>query len=244
MAELLDADLAEQARLAAAPDPASRIAGRPAPMPAADVEDEVGATYMPRSAGRTGTSLPAAGWYTDPKDALQRRWWDGGQWTNHVRPVVSSAARFQEPSAQARLADTRSSIQDLAADLGARRQGAAAAPAAHGRHAAPPVAPARAATRPAVTWAQIPTTNPAARASLVCGIVSVVFNPLLLLSVVAFVAGGAGLVRAGGGALAIGRRSAAWGIALGVVGAFVWAGLTAWLVMNPAFLGLLGIRMS
>lgn len=29
---------------------------------------------------------PAAGWYPDPSDSGFWRWWDGGTWTDHVRP--------------------------------------------------------------------------------------------------------------------------------------------------------------
>jgi len=238
MADLLDAEFAELSRNAPAPDPASRVAGRPAPMPIEDLDDQLGSTYSPRSSAQEGVSLPAAGWYTDPRDAAQRRWWDGAQWTNHVRPVVSSPVRLQQPPAQARSASMRSSIQDLAADLGGSPRGAVAAAAAHGRHAAQTavVAPARpGAARPAVSWAQLPTPNGPARASLVLGILSILVNPVLVLSVIAFVTGGAGLARAAGGS---GRRQAIAGLVLGVVGALVWAGLTAWLVMNPAILGI------
>ena len=31
-------------------------------------------------------SVPPAGWYPDPQNPSQRRWWDGRQWTDHVEP--------------------------------------------------------------------------------------------------------------------------------------------------------------
>jgi uncharacterized RDD family membrane protein YckC len=31
-------------------------------------------------------TLPAAGWYDDPQDPSQQRWWDGAQWTAQNRP--------------------------------------------------------------------------------------------------------------------------------------------------------------
>ncbi len=37
---------------------------------------------------------PAPGWYEDPTDPLQQRYWDGTTWTDHVapRPVAPAAA--------------------------------------------------------------------------------------------------------------------------------------------------------
>lgn len=32
----------------------------------------------------TTTNQPAQGWYADPHDAGQLRWWDGSAWTDHV----------------------------------------------------------------------------------------------------------------------------------------------------------------
>lgn len=31
-------------------------------------------------------STPRAGWYPDPQNPAQQRWWDGTQWTNHIVP--------------------------------------------------------------------------------------------------------------------------------------------------------------
>jgi uncharacterized membrane protein YhaH (DUF805 family) len=33
---------------------------------------------------------PAAGWYPDPSDARQRRWWDGISWSNQTSPVPAT----------------------------------------------------------------------------------------------------------------------------------------------------------
>ncbi len=37
----------------------------------------------------TSTPLPAPGWYSDPQDNTQLRYWDGSQWTDQVRSVVT-----------------------------------------------------------------------------------------------------------------------------------------------------------
>ncbi|PPL19780.1 DUF2510 domain-containing protein [Microterricola pindariensis] len=42
-------------------------------------------------------TLPAAGWYADPQDAAQLRWWDGSQWSTHTSPAP-------QPTAPARVA--------------------------------------------------------------------------------------------------------------------------------------------
>ena len=35
-------------------------------------------------------SGPPPGWYDDPQDRRQWRWWDGATWTAHVAPVVTA----------------------------------------------------------------------------------------------------------------------------------------------------------
>lgn len=37
------------------------------------------------------------GWYPDPYDASQLRWWDGTQWSEHVSPTVAPPAPATEP---------------------------------------------------------------------------------------------------------------------------------------------------
>ena len=48
------------------------------------------------------TGVPAAGWYTDPSDPRQERWWGGVEWTHDVRPLAAVAAL---PPAQPALAN-------------------------------------------------------------------------------------------------------------------------------------------
>ena len=54
-----------------------------------------------------------AGWYPDPSNAAQQRYWDGNQWTEHVHPVAAAT----EQAAQYGAADQ--AAQYAAADTGA-----------------------------------------------------------------------------------------------------------------------------
>lgn len=40
----------------------------------------------------TTNGLPSAGWYADPQDAAQLRWWDGARWSDHTAPVPQPTA--------------------------------------------------------------------------------------------------------------------------------------------------------
>ncbi|HEX3707698.1 MAG TPA: DUF2510 domain-containing protein [Mycobacteriales bacterium] len=46
----------------------------------------------------TEPQLPPAGWYPDPQDAQQQRWWDGTTWSGHTAPA---AATVTAPTAAA-----------------------------------------------------------------------------------------------------------------------------------------------
>lgn len=37
------------------------------------------------------TNVPPAGWYTDPSNPAQERWWGGVEWTHDVRPLAAPA---------------------------------------------------------------------------------------------------------------------------------------------------------
>jgi hypothetical protein len=41
-----------------------------------------------------------AGWYADPADSAQLRWWDGQQWTEHVHPAQTVQSTVQHAHAQ------------------------------------------------------------------------------------------------------------------------------------------------
>lgn len=41
------------------------------------------------------------GWYTDPNEPAQQRWWDGAQWTHHTAPIGQApAVEAQTPAAK------------------------------------------------------------------------------------------------------------------------------------------------
>lgn len=45
--------------------------------------------------------LPAAGWYGDPQDARQLRYWDGQAWSNETRPMITQQAPAEVAAAPA-----------------------------------------------------------------------------------------------------------------------------------------------
>ena len=36
----------------------------------------------------TQTKLPAAGWFADPRNSANKRYWDGKTWTTDVQPLI------------------------------------------------------------------------------------------------------------------------------------------------------------
>jgi hypothetical protein len=37
-------------------------------------------------------TAPPAGWYADPQNAAQQRYWNGAAWTEHVQPAAGDTA--------------------------------------------------------------------------------------------------------------------------------------------------------
>jgi hypothetical protein len=201
-------------------------------------------------AGGAGGRLPAANWYADPQDPKKLRWWDGAKWTVSVRDAVvpepgavRSRERLRSPAADDRppeiSAERQPQIilepsthtseivlapkfpQQTAASLSALVAGL-------GQEIAPTARPTTTASV-RVQWVDHPHVqhNPPATAALVTGVLSILFNPLLILSLVAWIAGGIGLRRGGG------RRRAGWGIVLGITGALVWGFISIFAIAHP-----------
>ena len=71
------------------PEPASE----PAPEPATDAASEPTTAHLPTTSADTASAdataaaaagAAPAGWYADPSGRFELRYWDGGQWTEHV----------------------------------------------------------------------------------------------------------------------------------------------------------------
>jgi len=47
----------------------------------------------------TNTNNPPAGWYPDPQNPMQQRYWDGVVWADHTRPAIPSSPVPPPPNA-------------------------------------------------------------------------------------------------------------------------------------------------
>jgi hypothetical protein len=62
----------------------------------------------------TSLSVPAAGWYPDRSDPRVTRWWDGQQWTDHIREVATAvAASVVQPVSAAAFALPVADVPDV-----------------------------------------------------------------------------------------------------------------------------------
>ncbi len=151
-------------------------------------------------------TLPA-GWYTDPASADRKRWWDGSQWTEHVRSEPRPA-----PAAAAKTIPNPYGLQGVVS--------APRAPLSDEELAAPP---ARDEVKP---------NNNISWIALLFGLLAVGFTvlPSLPLSQLVWVVGGATVaVACGLFALAqrrSGRTSNAWAPVIGVLLAVAAASVT------------------
>lgn len=138
-------------------------------------------------------ALPPAGWYLDPQSATAMRWWSGDEWTEHLQPVVADP----KPEAYVPMAGGRSAV---------------GAPALQFTGRARRVENERQARR----------NNVFAWLGLLFGVISFLFNPLALLSIVAVVFASIGLARAqrlrDAGDQFTGRGTAIAGLIVGLIG--------------------------
>ena len=63
-------------------------------------------------------SSTPAGWYADPEDAAQLRYWDGSSWTEHRAPAQQTVAPRAPPAAPFVQAQVLANVYDERADLG------------------------------------------------------------------------------------------------------------------------------
>src|SRR5262245_7807227 len=60
---------------------------------------------------------PPAGWYEDPEDPGQLRYWDGAEWTDHRTPGQAAAASPQATDLALQPARLWANVYDEGADL-------------------------------------------------------------------------------------------------------------------------------
>lgn len=95
-------------------------------------------------------ALPIAGWYPDPEDEANDRWWNGATWSDHRRPrnapagwAPAGAAKAAKRTKKAEVGtgeQAAAAVADPAAPAVPAAPAASATPAAPGAPAAAPVA--------------------------------------------------------------------------------------------------------
>lgn len=177
---------------------------------------------------------PAPGWYPHPADLGSELYWDGSAWTDRSRPSAPQAPLYGTPSAP--LADPAGAAYGTppAAPYGPD-QAVTAAPYGAAPSGASPYASSPYASNPYDSTAAS-GRNPMAVASLVMGILSLVFNVLFVPSILAIVFAVRG--RAAATVTGIGRGMATAGLITGIVG-IAFGGLM-FLVNIAGFLAQLG----
>ena len=196
------------------------------------------------------TNLPPAGWYTDPADAGQQRWWGGVSWTDHVQeipfvpePVVLSRPAMREDPAEDSAVEVavQTPAESGQSPAQATDEPSVQVPVQPGVAQATAPAGEPAPARPSVQRIDAhrivytPDEGPAkantpALVSLVLGIVSILVNPLLLVGIVALILGIIGLRRANSSFPPVGRQKALAGIILSIIGTIIGVILTIVLV--------------
>ena len=70
----------------------------------------------PRKGADHGQRTPSPGWYQDPRDASQVRWWDGGQWTHNTQQMPGFASPMSQSPTAPEQAPTPGFEQSVAGD--------------------------------------------------------------------------------------------------------------------------------
>ncbi|MFZ7089262.1 DUF2510 domain-containing protein [Curtobacterium sp. RRHDQ10] len=172
-------------------------------------------------------TLPAAGWFPDPRDAQRLRWWDGRTWGSATQPAPRSVrtdmtSGTTEVAAAPQFSISATKVVDVAWACGSGVGTVAAAGV--GGFAVGQVGPATEERRFCLFgWT-----------SLAVALVSAVVNPLGMFSVLAIVLAVAGFVRPRGtGAWrVVGRSFAASAVVIAVTTGIVFASAFAALLRS------------
>lgn len=147
-----------------------------------------------------------AGWYVNPDDPSQMRWWDGGQWGAQIRPSESTGLAGATTVASIAYP---TEVGDSAVGVDERRDKGTAPDGS------------------SLVVDDSESPNSAATQSLVWGIVGLVFNVVGVPGIVAIIFGIGGLRNASRLArdneAPAGRRKSIWGISLGIASLIVVA---------------------
>jgi hypothetical protein len=174
-------------------------------------------------------ALPIAGWYPDPEDEANDRWWNGATWSDHRRPRNAGAG--WAPAAAPATAAPAAAVPSAAVPTAAAPATAAptgAAPAAVAPAAAPAYQPYAPAYAPNYAPAQ-QMRNPTAFAGMLTSLIGLMFNwilfgaPGIVGAIISFI----GLRRANellrhGVTTGNGRGMAIGGIVAGLAGALLF----------------------
>ena len=192
------------------------------------------------------TDLPPASWYPDPAGTPSERWWDGMQWSDHLRetpiaiapvvpqyafateavapaPVIPQFAFATQESAPAPVIPQYAFAEHVEADPAPMIPSTAwnAGGGVYQPMASHQVAGAASFGMDFRPGPNAPVSNPAAIASLVFGVLAVVI-PVVIPTILAWVFGGVGLRRArfadSQAQGPTGRAMSRWGIVLGFIG--------------------------
>jgi hypothetical protein len=162
-------------------------------------------------------ALPPAGWYLDPHTQTTMRWWSGEQWTEHQQPIDPVPASTPVP-----------------VPVPVPRPAPASAPAAYVPMGGESAQGAAEAEAPRLTGRalriererQARRNNVFAWLGLLFAVISFLFNPFAVLSVLAVIFASVGLARAqnlsDAGVEYSGRGTAVAGLVVGLIASVIF----------------------